>query len=81
MLLPCSEMRLSFADDVGMVERVAITSPGMENGGILIQELKEDASKRTFLSKDRSGRYQYFWQSEKLNTTGDELISKVPIDT
>ncbi|XP_073387804.1 uncharacterized protein [Physcomitrium patens] len=77
MLLPCSEMRLSFADDVGMVERVAITSPGMENGGILIQELKEDASKRTFLSKDRSGRYQYFWQSEKLNTTGDELISKI----
>lgn len=78
MLLPCSEMRLSFADDVGTVERVAITIPGVESGGISIEELEEDASRRTFVLKDRGGNIiNCFWQSEKLKSTGDELITKV----
>ncbi|KAG0589922.1 hypothetical protein KC19_1G057500 [Ceratodon purpureus] len=78
MLLPCSEMRLAFADDLGTVERVAVTIPGVESGGIIIEELKEDTSQRTFVLKDRAGNItNYFWQSEKLKSTGDELITKI----
>ena len=73
-------MRLSFADDVGTVGRVAVTIPGVESGGILIEELKEDTSQRTSVLKDHGGNItNYFWQSEKLKSTGDELITKVNV--
>jgi hypothetical protein len=75
-------MRLSFADDLGTVERVAVTIPGVESGGILIEELEQDSSRRTFALKDRQGNVtNYFWQSEKLKSMGDELITKVHIHT
>ena len=74
-------MRLAFADDLGTVERVAVTIPGVESGGIIIEDLKEDTSQRTFVLKDRAGNItNYFWQSEKLKSTGDELITKVNIN-
>lgn len=60
-------MRLSFADDVGTVERVAVTLPGVESGGILIEELEEDTSRRMFVLEDRGGNMtNSIWHSERL---------------
>ncbi|GBG63305.1 hypothetical protein CBR_g37391 [Chara braunii] len=77
IMLPCSELRLYFIADRGVVERVAVLTLGMERPGAELQMLQGDCSGRTFCIRLCSGRKVFFWNSEKCKTYGDDLISKL----
>lgn len=77
-MLPCSEMRLTFVNDAGIMERVIMMTPS-ESGAVSLEELREDASGRSFVLKMPGGRMSFFWQSENSKATGDEMVCKVII--
>lgn len=76
-LLPSSDLRLSFVGDDGVVERLAVLSPGNENFSVVIEGISSDTSGRSFLLRLPGGKLSYFWQSEKSKSVGDELLSKI----
>lgn len=78
-MVPGSVMRLSFIPDTGFPEVLAVMSSGSENPSFSLDMLPADMSGRTFQLKLADSKVLYFWQSEKLKSTGDELLSKVRV--
>ncbi|BBM97899.1 hypothetical protein MPTK1_1g09280 [Marchantia polymorpha subsp. ruderalis] len=76
-MVPGSVMRLSFIPDTGFPEVLAVMSSGSENPSFSLDMLPADMSGRTFQLKLADSKVLYFWQSEKLKSTGDELLSKM----
>eukprot|EP00249_Psilotum_nudum_P023974 c29045_g1_i1 orf=372-3281(+) len=77
IMLPSSEMRLSFIGDNGAVERVAVVRPGSDIPPVRLILLPPDTSGRTFVIKIHGGGQAFFWQSEKFKDVGTQLLSKL----
>ncbi|EPS66117.1 hypothetical protein M569_08660, partial [Genlisea aurea] len=75
MLLPNSDMRISFIGDDGSVERL-VTQGSEESDEVEIQVMSADPSGRSFLMRF-SGSVFYYWCSEKSKLLGEELLSKM----
>eukprot|EP00249_Psilotum_nudum_P023975 c29045_g2_i1 orf=311-3538(+) len=77
IMLPSSEMRLSFIGDDGAVERVAVVRPCSDLAPVCLMLLPPDTSGRTFVIKMPNGGHAYFWQSEKSKDVGAQLLAKL----
>ncbi|KAI6676249.1 hypothetical protein NL676_037045 [Syzygium grande] len=76
-LLPTSDLRLSFVGDNGQTERLVTLSSSIESSSIVIEEIFEDTSGRSFVLKMLDGNAFYFWCSEKSKLLGIELLRKM----
>lgn len=76
-LLPTSDLRLSFVGDNGQTERLVTLSGSIESSFVVIEEISEDASGRSFVLKVLDGNAFYFWCSEKSKLLGTELLRKM----
>ncbi|XP_020571091.1 uncharacterized protein LOC110018197 [Phalaenopsis equestris] len=76
-LLPSSHMRLSFTEDDGHIERLALISNDGESSSVTIESISSDNSGRSFLIKFPGSGNMYFWCSEKSKTNGMELLVKM----
>nr|KJB67593.1 hypothetical protein B456_010G199100 [Gossypium raimondii] len=77
MLLPTSDLRLSFVGDDGQTERLFTLSDKPQCAAVSIDEIPADNSGRSFLVKIPDGEVFYYWCSEKSKLLGIELLSKV----
>jgi len=68
---------LSFVGDNGQTERLVTLSSSIESSFVVIEEISEDASGRSFVLKVLDGNAFYFWCSEKSKLLGTELLRKV----
>lgn len=80
ILLPTSDLRISFVGDDGQTERIyTLLNNCIQSSLVAVEELSEDASGRSFSVKIPDGREIFFWCSEKSKLLGDELLRKVEI--
>ncbi|KAK4277869.1 hypothetical protein QN277_015798 [Acacia crassicarpa] len=77
ILLPSSDLRLSFIGDDGKVERMFTLTKRSHCAAVVIEEIPEDSSSRSFLIRAADGRTFYFWCSEKSKLLGIELLGKL----
>lgn len=77
--MPTSDLRLSFVGDNGQTERLVTLSSSIESSSIVIEEIFEDTSGRSFVLKMLDGNAFYFWCSEKSKLLGIELLRKVRV--
>ncbi|KAJ4969704.1 hypothetical protein NE237_002803 [Protea cynaroides] len=76
ILLPTSDLRISFAGDTSCTEKIATLSNNSESS-VAIEEIPADNSGRSFLIKLPDGKASYFWCSEKSKLLGMELLAKM----
>ncbi|XP_054797933.1 uncharacterized protein LOC129302990 [Prosopis cineraria] len=76
-LLPSSDLRLSFIGDDGNVERMFTLTKKSHCAAVVIEEIPEDSSGRSFLIRGPDGVTFYFWCSEKSKLLGTELLGKL----
>ncbi|RYR46241.1 hypothetical protein Ahy_A07g031985 isoform B [Arachis hypogaea] len=77
VLLPSSDLRLSFIGDDGKVERIFTFSNELHCSAVLVDEISSDPSGRSFIVRTPDGRTFYFWCSEKSKLLGVELLGKM----
>lgn len=77
MLLPTSDLRMSFIQDDGHTERLCTLSSSLQCSAAVIEEIPADKSGRSFLVKIPDHEVFYFWCSEKSMLLGIELLAKV----
>lgn len=77
MLLPTSDLRLSFAGDDGKTETLFTLSCNSDCSSASIEEIPTDSSGRSFLVKSPDSNVYYFWCSEKSRLLGIEVLAKV----
>ncbi|XP_068638206.1 uncharacterized protein [Aristolochia californica] len=77
ILLPSSDLLISFAGDDGSNERLAVFNSAIESSEVSIEGISADSSGRSFLIKLPSGQVSYFWCAEKSKPLGDELLGKM----
>ncbi|KAK6164358.1 hypothetical protein DH2020_001222 [Rehmannia glutinosa] len=77
ILLPTSELRISFIGDDGSMERLATLSSADQCAAIEIEEISADNSGRSFFIKTTDKWGFYFWCSKKSKLTGSELLKKM----
>ncbi|CAL0307608.1 unnamed protein product [Lupinus luteus] len=77
VLLPSSDIRLSFIGDDGKVERLFTLTSKSQCAAVVIDEIPTDSSGRSFLVGTPDSRTFYFWCSEKSTLLGFELLAKM----
>ncbi|GAB4827535.1 hypothetical protein Ancab_034419 [Ancistrocladus abbreviatus] len=77
MLLPSSDLRITFVGDDGKIERLATLNNSSECSAVAIEEISADKSGRCFLINVPGGEVFHFWCSEKSKLLGVELLSKM----
>ena len=77
VLLPSSDLRLSFIGDDGRTERLFTLTNKSQCSGVMVDEIPTDSSGRSFLVRTPDSRIFYFWCSEKSKLLGIELLGKV----
>ncbi|KAL1308061.1 hypothetical protein HN51_050004 [Arachis hypogaea] len=77
VLLPSSDLRLSFIGDDGKVERIFTFSNELHCSAVLVDEISSDPSGRSFIVRTPDSRTFYFWCSEKSKLLGVELLGKM----
>ncbi|KAK6933052.1 hypothetical protein RJ641_035946 [Dillenia turbinata] len=77
MLLPTSDLRISFVGDDGCTKRLSTLSTYSQYASVMIEEIPADNSGRSFLIRVPDGQVFYFWCSEKSRLLGNELLAKM----
>ncbi|XP_068668002.1 uncharacterized protein [Aristolochia californica] len=77
ILLPSSDLHVSFAGDDGCNERLAVLNSTSESSEVSIEEIFADSSGRSFLVKLPGDQVSYFWCAEKSKSLGAELLGKM----
>ncbi|RDX96508.1 hypothetical protein CR513_20821 [Mucuna pruriens] len=77
VLLPSSDLRLSFIGDDGKTERLFTLTSKSQCSAVVVDEIPTDSSGRSFLVRTPDGRTFYFWCSEKSKLLGIELLGKM----
>ncbi|XP_019433383.1 PREDICTED: uncharacterized protein LOC109340211 isoform X2 [Lupinus angustifolius] len=77
VLLPSSDIRLSFIGDDGKVERLFTLTSKSQCAAVVVDEIPTDSSGRSFLVGTPDSRTFYFWCSEKSKLLGIELLAKM----
>ena len=77
VLLPSSDLRLSFIGDDGRTERLFTLTNKSQCSAVMVDEIPTDSSGRSFLVRTPDSRAFYFWCSEKSKLLGIELLGKV----
>ncbi|KAL9266132.1 hypothetical protein AKJ16_DCAP23077 [Drosera capensis] len=77
ILLPSSDLRISFVGDDGITDRIATLSSALDCSAIVIKEITADNSGRSFLIDVPQAAVSYFWCSEKSKLVGIELLSEM----
>ncbi|MED6135909.1 hypothetical protein PIB30_051108 [Stylosanthes scabra] len=77
ILLPSSDLRLSFIGDDGKIERIFTFSNELHCSAVLVEEISSDPSGRSFIVRAPDSRTCYFWCSEKSKLLGAELLGKM----
>lgn len=77
MLLPTSDLRISFIGDDGSMERLATLSREAQSTSLEIEEIYADKSGRSFLLRIADNMVCYYWCSEKSLLLGREMLGKV----
>lgn len=85
MVLPTSDLRLSFIGDNGHSEQLFTYANKSHCSAVSIEEIAADSSGRSFVIRIANGNAFYYWCSEKSKLLGvelrrkmDELIKKKP---
>ncbi|KAF3558444.1 hypothetical protein F2Q69_00010845 [Brassica cretica] len=85
MILPTSDLRLSFIGDNGHSEQLFTYANKSHCSAVSIEEIAADSSGRSFVIRIANGNAFYYWCSEKSKLLGielrrkmDELIKKKP---
>ncbi|KAL0862354.1 hypothetical protein Bca101_041472 [Brassica carinata] len=85
MILPTSDLRLSFIGDNGHSEQLFTYADKSQCSAVSIEEISADSSGRSFVIRIADGNTFYYWCSEKSKLLGielrrkmDELIKKKP---
>lgn len=77
VLLPSSDLRLSFIGDDGKTERLLTVTNKSQCSSLVVDEIPTDSSGRSFFISAADSRTFYFWCSEKSKLLGIELLGKV----
>ncbi|KAG5109716.1 hypothetical protein JHK82_038939 [Glycine max] len=77
VLLPSSDLRLSFIGDDGRTERLFTLTNKSQCSAVVVDEIPTDSSGRSFLVRTPDSRAFYFWCSEKSKLLGIELLGKM----
>ncbi|KAG9453911.1 hypothetical protein H6P81_006815 [Aristolochia fimbriata] len=77
ILLPSSDLHVSFIGDDGSNERLTVLNSTIEGSEVSIEEISADTSGRTFLIKVPGSQVSYFWCAEKSQPLGIELLGKM----
>ncbi|TKY56835.1 hypothetical protein E2542_SST21281 [Spatholobus suberectus] len=77
VLLPSSDLRLSFIGDDGKTHRLFTLTSKSQCSAVVVDEIPTDSSGRSFHVRTPDSRTFYFWCSEKSKLLGIELLGKV----
>ncbi|KAL2317155.1 hypothetical protein Fmac_031031 [Flemingia macrophylla] len=77
VLLPSSDLRLSFIGDDAKTERLFTFTSKSQCSAVVVDEIPTDSSGRSFLVRTPDSRTFYFWCSEKSKLLGIELLEKM----
>ncbi|XP_027369181.1 uncharacterized protein LOC113874998 isoform X2 [Abrus precatorius] len=77
VLLPSSDLRLSFIGDDGKTERLFTLNSKSQCCAAAVDEIPTDSSGRSFLVRTPDTRNFYYWCSEKSKLLGAELLGKM----
>ncbi|KAK7300565.1 hypothetical protein RJT34_11412 [Clitoria ternatea] len=77
VLLPSSDLRLSFIGDDGKAERLFTLTSESQCSAVVVDEIPSDSSGRSFLIRYPDSKTFYFWCSEKSKLLGIELLGKM----
>lgn len=77
VLLPSSDLRLSFIGDDGNTERLFTLTSKSQCSAIVVDGIPTDNSGRSFLVRTPDSRTFFFWCSEKSKLLGVELLAKM----
>jgi hypothetical protein len=77
MVLPTSDLRLSFIGDNGHSEQLFTYTSKSQCSAVSIEEITVDSSGRSFVIRIANGNAFYYWCSEKSKLLGTELRRKV----
>ncbi|OIW02712.1 hypothetical protein TanjilG_29488 [Lupinus angustifolius] len=77
ILLPSSDIRISFIGDDGEVERLFTLTSKSQCAAVVVDEIPTDNSGRSFLVRTPDRKTFYFWCSEKSKLLGIELLAKM----
>ncbi|XP_014504687.1 uncharacterized protein LOC106764802 [Vigna radiata var. radiata] len=77
VLLPSSDLRLSFIGDDGKTERLFTLTSKSQCSTVVVDEIPTDRSGRSFFISVADSRAFYFWCCEKSKLLGIELLGKM----
>ncbi|XP_010517376.1 PREDICTED: uncharacterized protein LOC104792836 isoform X1 [Camelina sativa] len=77
MVLPTSDLRLSFIGDNGHSEQIFTYTSKSQCSAVSIEEITADSSGRSFVIRIADGNAFYYWCSEKSKLLGTELRRKM----
>ncbi|ESQ52692.1 hypothetical protein EUTSA_v10017559mg [Eutrema salsugineum] len=77
MVLPTSDLRLSFIGDNGHSEQLFTYTSKTQCSAVSIEEITADSSGRSFVIRIADGNAFYYWCSEKSKLLGTELRQKM----
>ncbi|XP_017430395.2 uncharacterized protein LOC108338168 [Vigna angularis] len=77
VLLPSSDLRLSFIGDDGKTERLFTLTSKSQCSTVVVDEIPTDRSGRSFFISAADSRAFYFWCCEKSKLLGIELLGKM----
>ncbi|CAD5320900.1 unnamed protein product [Arabidopsis thaliana] len=77
MVLPTSDLRLSFIGDNGHSEQLFTYTSKSQCSAVSVEEITADNSGRSFVIRIANGNAFYYWCSEKSNLLGTELRRKM----
>ncbi|XP_027941850.1 uncharacterized protein LOC114195542 isoform X2 [Vigna unguiculata] len=77
VLLPSSDLRLSFIGDDGKTERLFTLTSKSQCSAVVVDEIPTDTSGRSFFISAADSRAFYFWCCEKSKLLGIELLGKM----
>ncbi|CAH2058673.1 unnamed protein product [Thlaspi arvense] len=77
MVLPTSDLRLSFIGDNGHSEQLFTYTSKAQCSTVSIEEITADSSGRSFVIRIADGNAYYYWCSEKSKLLGTELRRKM----
>ncbi|KAK7320621.1 hypothetical protein VNO77_30264 [Canavalia gladiata] len=77
VLLPSSDLRLSFIGDDGKTQRLFTLTSKSQCSAVMVDEIPTDSSGRSFLVRTPDSKTFYYWCSEKSKLLGAELLGKM----
>lgn len=77
VLLPSSDLRLSFIGDDGKTERLFTLTSKLQCSAVVVDGIPTDSSGRSFVIRSPDSRTFFYWCSEKSKLLGIELLEKM----